>query len=137
MGWFFTSAAAKEEDISHSTGLPSRYLRTIFRGHMEPSVNWAQKVSLGDDADSDDVDTGGVGFNGENVVGIMDGGFKHVLVIFPEILGMSSSHLTFTHIFQRGGPTTNQKMLDWIYTEDGEHKKPGILRSFIQIELIE
>lgn len=38
--------AKEEEDISHSTGLPSRYLRTIFRGHMEPSVNWAQKVKF-------------------------------------------------------------------------------------------
>jgi len=77
MGWLFTSAAAKEEDISHSTGLPSRYLRTSFRGHMEPSVNWAQKVSLGDDADMRTATTwtrqGGAGFNGENVVGIMDG----------------------------------------------------------------
>ena len=77
MGWLFTSAAAKEEDISHSTGLPSRYLRTSFRGHMEPSVNWAQKVSLGDDADTRTATTwtrqGGAGFNGENVVGIMDG----------------------------------------------------------------
>lgn len=38
--------AKEEEDISHSTGLPSRYLRTIFRGHMDPTVSWASKVKF-------------------------------------------------------------------------------------------
>ena len=46
MGFF---PPLQEEDISHSTGLPSRYLRTIFRGHIDPSVNWAEKVLLGSD----------------------------------------------------------------------------------------
>jgi len=38
--------AKEEQDISLSTGLPSRYLRTIFRGHMDPSVHWADKVKF-------------------------------------------------------------------------------------------
>ncbi|CAK9097292.1 Uncharacterized protein SCF082_LOCUS45642, partial [Durusdinium trenchii] len=38
--------AKEEDDISHSTGLPSRYLRTIFRGHMNPSVPWAKHVKF-------------------------------------------------------------------------------------------
>ena len=121
-GWLFTRAmAAQEEDISHSTGLPSRYLRTIFRGHMEPSVNWAQKVSLGDDGRRRGHGWGRVQ-RGENVVGIMDGTkvrWNHIgkpeenhinayrkpytgwwfqtCVIFREILGMSSSQLTKSH----------------------------------------
>ncbi|CAJ1350054.1 unnamed protein product [Effrenium voratum] len=38
--------AKEEEDISKRTGQPSRYLRTIFRGHMSSLVPWAQYVKF-------------------------------------------------------------------------------------------
>ena len=37
--------------------------------------------------------------------------FRTWLLFFPSYLGMSSSQLTFTHIFQRGGSTTNQYII--------------------------
>ncbi|CAE7366012.1 unnamed protein product [Symbiodinium pilosum] len=38
--------AKEEEDISKRTGLPSRYLRTIFRGHMSPLVPWGDYMTF-------------------------------------------------------------------------------------------
>lgn len=38
--------AKEEEDISKRTGLPSRYLRSIFRGHMSPLVPWGDYMQF-------------------------------------------------------------------------------------------
>ncbi|CAE7805347.1 unnamed protein product [Symbiodinium sp. CCMP2456] len=38
--------AKEEEDISKRTGLPSRYLRSIFRGHMSPLVPWGDHMQF-------------------------------------------------------------------------------------------
>jgi hypothetical protein len=57
---------------------------------------------------------------------ILVGGFKHFL--FFHILGMSSSQLTNSIIFQRGGSTTNQIWLlppfnhNWFNTDNGGGK---------------
>ena len=54
--------------------------------------------------------------------------------IFPSILGFSSSQLTNSIIFQRGGPTTNQELsprCKWLWMEDSNSKSHWFINHFL------